>query len=84
MKLLTNKQIKQAILRIAANHIIAVDALYRTSSLMSIQQYADAMQRLVDNSVESAKIVGGLKGINTLNEIVSNAMRTMSVRCAKE
>lgn len=51
---------------------------------MSIQQYADAMQRLVDNPVESAKIVGGLKGINTLNEIVSNAMRTMSVRCAKE
>ena len=80
MKLLSNKQIKQVILRIAANHIIAIDTLHRTSNLMSVQQYTDVTQHLTDNSIESARIVGGLKGISMLNKIVEKEMHTISSR----
>lgn len=84
MKLLTNKQIKQAILRIATNHIIAVDTLHRISNKMSFQQYSDTVQHLTDNSIESARIIGGLKGINMLNKIVEKKICTMSSQYVKK
>lgn len=70
MKIIRDKQIKEVILRIAANHIIALDALKKDNN-MTVEQYADAVQHLTDNSVELAKLIGGLKGIAMLDGIVN-------------
>lgn len=76
MRIIKNKQIKEIILRTAANHIVALDALNKAheKDAISVKQYADAVHHITDNSVEIASIVGGLKGIAMINEIVKTKM----------
>ena len=76
MKIIRNKQIREAIFRIAANHIIALDTLNKANDkdVMTVEQYADAVQHITDNSVECAKLIGGLKGIAMLDGIVKRKM----------
>lgn len=79
MKIIRNKQIREAIFRIAANHIIALDALNKAheKDSMTVEQYADAVEHLTDNSVECAKLIGGQKGIVMLDIIVKNKMNKL-------
>lgn len=74
IKILRDKQTKEIILRTAANYLIAIDALNKAneSDMISVEQYADAMQHVTDNSIEIANMVGGLKGIIMINDIVKS------------
>ena len=79
MRIIRNKQIREAIFRIAANYIIALDGLHKAheKDSMTIEQYADSVQHLTDNSVECAKLIGGLKGIAMLDGIVKRKMNKL-------
>lgn len=72
MKILSDKQVDKAIYRIAANQIIAEDALKRAhlTDALSLGEFSDATSHLADNSIELAGIIGGAKGVSRLNEIV--------------
>lgn len=72
MRIIKNKTIRESIYRIAANYIIAKDALDKAHDAdnMSVKQYADAIQHLTDNTVNTASAIGGLKGLNLINEII--------------
>ena len=72
MRIIRDKQIREAIFRIAANHIIALDTLNKANDkdVMTVEQYADAIQDLTDNTVNTASAIGGLKGLNLINEII--------------
>ena len=74
MRIIRKKQIKEIILRTAANYIIALDALNKAhdKDILSVEQYADAVQHITDNSVEIASAIGGLKGIAMINNIINN------------
>ena len=79
MRIIRDKQIKEVILRIAANHIIALDTLNKANDkdVMTVEQYADAVHHITDNSVEIASAVGGLKGIAMINDIVNSKMNKL-------
>lgn len=72
MRIIRNKTIRESIYRIAANYIIAKDALDKAhdSDKMSIKQYGDAIQHLTDNTVNTVSAIGGLKGLILINEII--------------
>lgn len=72
MKILTNKQVDKAINRIAVNQIIAEDALKRAhrNGSLTLDEFSGATSHLADSSIELASIIGGIKGISRLNEIV--------------
>lgn len=72
MKILSNKQVNNAINRIAANQLIAEDALNRAhqTDALSLSEFSDATSHLADNSIELVSIIGGVKGTSKLNEIV--------------
>lgn len=72
MKILSDKQVNKAIGRIAANQLIVEDALSRAfcTDTLSLEEFSDATSHLADNSIELASIIGGIKGISRLNEIV--------------
>ena len=76
MKIIRNKQIREAIFRIAANYIIALDTLNKAhdKDAITVEQYADAVQHITANSVECAKLIDGLKGIAMLDGIVKSKM----------
>lgn len=72
MKILSNKQVNHIIGRIAANQLIAEDALNRAhrAGTLTLNEFSDATSHLADNSIELASIIGGIKGISKLNDIV--------------
>lgn len=72
MKIINNKTIRESIHRIAANYIIAKDALDKAHNAdkMSVKQYADAIQHLTNNTLNTASAIGGLKGLILINEII--------------
>ena len=72
MRIIKNKTIRESIYRIAANYIIAKDALDKAhdADKMSVKQYADAIHHLTDNTVNTASAIGGLKGLILINEII--------------
>lgn len=72
MRIIKNKTICESIYRIAANYIIAKDALDKAhdADKMSIKQYGDAIQHLTDNTVNTVSAIGGLKGLILINEII--------------
>ena len=72
MRIIRNKTIRESIYCIAANYIIAKDALDKAhdADKMSIKQYADAIQHLTDNALNTASVIGGLKGLILINEII--------------
>ena len=72
MRIIKNKTIRKSIYRIAANYIIAKDALDKAhdSDRMSVKQYDDAIQHLTDNTVNTVSAIGGLKGLILINEII--------------
>ena len=72
MRIIRDKKIREAIYRISANYIIAKDALDKAhgADKMSLERYADAIQHITDNAIESASLIGGLRGINLINEII--------------
>ena len=72
MRIIKNKTIRESIYRIAANYIIAKDALDKAhdADKMSIEQYNDAIQHLTDNTINTVSAIGGLKGLILINEII--------------
>lgn len=72
MKILSDKQVNEAIGRIAANQLIAEDALKRAhrNGSLTPDEFSDATSHLDDNTIELASAIGGIKGISKLNEIV--------------
>ena len=72
MRIVRNKTIRESIYRIAENYIIAKDALDKAhdADRMSVKQYADAIQHLTDNTVDTVSAIGGLKGLILINEII--------------
>ena len=72
MRVIRNKTIRESIYRIAANYIIAKDALDKAhdADKISVKQYADAIQHLTDNTVNTVSAIGGLKGLILINEII--------------
>lgn len=80
MKILTDKQVNDAINRIAANQIIAEDALKRTlgAETLSLERYLDANSHFMGNSIKLASIIGGMKGIAKLNSLVEGYRNQLS------
>ena len=72
MRIIKNKTIRELIYRIAANYMIAKDSLDKAhdANKISVKQYAYAIQCLTDNTVNIASAIGGLKGLNLINEII--------------
>lgn len=72
MRIIKNKTIRESIYRIAANYIIAKDALDKAhdADKMSVKQYDDAIQHLTDNTLNTAFAIGGLKELILINEII--------------
>lgn len=72
MRIIRNKTIRESIYRIAANYVIAKDALDKAhdADKMPIEQYGDAIQHLTDNTVNTVSAIGGLKGLILINEII--------------
>lgn len=79
MKILRNKQIKEIISRVAANHIITLDALNKAHNkdAISVEQYADSVQHLTDNTVEVVIATGGIKGLAMVNGLIESKMRKL-------
>lgn len=69
MKIITKKQTRKAIMQIAANYIIAEDALKKAD--LPSDNFSDSVNHLADNSISLAYIVGGEDGIRTLNKIIN-------------
>lgn len=72
MRIIRNKTIRESIYRLAANYVIAKDALDKAHNAdkMSIEQYDDAIQHLTDNTVNTVSAIGGLKGLILMDEIM--------------
>ena len=65
MKILRKKEQKEILMRIAANHIIAknaIDRLHNTTE-MSVEEYAHFVESLTDNTVRSASLIAGFYGL---------------------
>lgn len=80
MKILSNKEVNNAINRIAANQLIAEDALKRAyvADALSFKEFDDSFSHLAENSIELASILGDSKGISKLNEIVERYRTLLS------
>ena len=72
MRILSNKKVREIVAREAANYLIALDALHKAheNDSLTLGQYTDAVSHLTDNTAEVAKLAGGLKGLDMLNEII--------------
>lgn len=74
MKLLRNREQKEILMRIAANHLMArkvADRLHDTTE-MSCEEYFEYVEHLTDNTAEAASLVGGIKGIMMVKSIVES------------
>lgn len=74
MKLLRNKEQKEILMRIAANHIMArkiADRLHDTTE-MSCEEYFEYVEHLTDNTVKASSLVGGIKGMMMVKSMVES------------
>lgn len=65
MKILTKKEQKAILMRIAANHIMAkkiIDKLHETDRIDS-DLYFDYVEHLISNTADAANIVAGMSGM---------------------
>lgn len=74
MKILTKKEQKEALMRIAANHIIAQDVANRLhdTTEMSVEEYVRYIDKLIENTVHSARLIGGEAGMSMVRNIVES------------
>lgn len=77
MKLINKKQQKNILLMLAANYIIAKDALDRLGATteMSVEEYHDAVEHLIDNTCGIAKGVAGIEGMLTVLDMINSKIR---------
>ena len=74
MKILRQKEQKEILMRIAANHIMAknaIDRLYNTTE-MSVEEYAHFVECLTDNTVRSASLIAGFYGLGFVEEALKS------------
>lgn len=74
MKILRRKEQKEILMRIAANHIIAknaIDRLHNTTE-MSVEEYAHFVESLTDNTVRSASLIAGFYGLGFVEEALKS------------
>ena len=73
MKILNKKAQKEILLMLAANHIIAEDALRKVESdKMSVDAYIDAKSHLIENTVRIASRVTGIEGMDTVRKMIES------------
>ena len=74
MKILTKTLQSEIIQRLAANHIIAANAINRLGETteMSVEEYADAMEHLIDNTCRLSEMVGGIGAMVAVKEMVDS------------
>lgn len=74
MKILRKKEQKEILMRIAANHIIAknaIDRLHNTTE-MSVEEYAHFVESLTDNTVRSASLIAGFYGLGFVEQALKS------------
>ena len=69
MKILNNKKIKDSLNRLVANYIISIDALKKIE--MSVSDYSDASEHIIDNTITIANNLGGIKAMYYVNNQIS-------------
>lgn len=72
MKILTKKEQKAILMRIAANHIMAkkiIDKLHETDRIDS-DLYFDYVEHLISNTADAANIVAGMSGMIMVKSII--------------
>lgn len=72
MKILTKKEQKAILMRIAANHIMAkkiIDKLHETDRIDS-DLYFDYVEHLITNTADAANIVAGMSGMIMVKSII--------------
>lgn len=72
MKILTKKEQKAILMRIAANHIIAkktIDKLHETDRIDD-DLYFDYVEHLISNTADAANIVAGMSGMIMVKSII--------------
>lgn len=72
MKILTKKEQKAILMRIAANHIMAkkiIDKLHETDRIDS-DMYFDYVEHLISNTADAANIVAGMSGMIMVKSII--------------
>jgi hypothetical protein len=65
MKILTKKEQKAILIRIAANHIMAkkiIDKLHEVDRIDS-DAYCDYVEHLISNTADAANLVAGMSGM---------------------
>lgn len=73
MKILNKKTQKEILLMLAANHIIAEDALRKVEpDKMSVDAYIDAKSHLIENTVRIASRVAGTEGMDTVRKMIES------------
>jgi hypothetical protein len=68
MRILTDKKIKEALGRIAANYVIANDALMKSN--MTVEEFSDAVNHVADNAISASQLLYGCDGIMYVNDII--------------
>ena len=74
MKILTKKEQKGILMRIAANHIMAkkvIDKLHETNRIDS-DLYFDYVEHLISNTADVANLVAGMSGMIMVQCIIDS------------
>jgi hypothetical protein len=68
MEIIRKKQIKSILNKVAANYLIGIDALKKAD--MEAKDFVDAENHLSDNTIDIAKSLDGMRGVNFVNDFV--------------
>ena len=85
MKILTKKEQKAILMRIAANHIMAkkvIDKLHETDRIDS-DLYFDYVEHLINNTADVANLVAGMSGMIMVKCIIDTKEKSYDVQREK-
>ena len=85
MKILTKKEQKSILIRIAANHIMAkkiIDKLHDVDRIDS-DAYCDYVEHLISNTADAAHLVAGMSGMIMVKCIIDSKEKIYDVQREK-
>ena len=85
MKILTKKEQKSILIRIAANHIMAkkiIDKLHEVDRIDS-DAYCDYVEHLISNTADAANLVAGMSGMIMVKCIIDSKEKSYDVQREK-
>lgn len=85
MKILTKKEQKEILMRIAANHFMAkkiIDKLHETDRIDS-DLYFDYVEHLISNTADVANLVAGMSGMIMVKCIIDSKEKIYDVQREK-